>query len=384
MKKIIPVLVAISAICIFNPLEVRSQYAAADSLLSALVTTSPAVGVSVAVIKKNKIVYAQSAGLKNISLQQPLTNDCLFRIASISKSFSATSIMQLYEQGKLSLDQDVSELMGFPVRNPAFPEKVITLRLMLSHLSSINDSQGYFSLDSINPAKSAQYAKCYSKYEPGTHYDYCNLNYNMIGAIIERVSGERFDQYVSNHILKPLKIYGGYNLDELDNSKLASIYEYRQDSAAFVLSPGAYASRTKEVSQYVMGYSTPIFSPTGGMKISAEDLAKYMLMHSRMGKAKGVRIIKRSSAGSMQTPANGKMGYGFAIETSDKIIPGEVMRGHTGSAYGLFSAMFFHPTKKYGFVVITNGCAQGYTNGLNTVIRKALEGLYHTVIENNH
>lgn len=292
MKKIIPVLVAISAICIFNPLEVRSQYAAADSLLSALVTSSPAVGISVAVVKKNKIVYSHSAGLKNISLQQPLTNDCLFRIASISKSFSATSIMQLYEQGKLSLDQDVSELMGFPVRNPAFPEKVITLRLMLSHLSSINDSQGYFSLDSINPAKSAQYAKCYSKYEPGTHYDYCNMNYNMIGAIIERVSGERFDQYVSNHILKPLKIYGGYNLDELDNSKLASIYEYRQDSAAFVLSPGAYASRTKEVSQYVMGYSTPIFSPTGGMKISAEDLAKYMLMHSRMGKAKGVRIIK--------------------------------------------------------------------------------------------
>lgn len=86
----------------------------------------------------------------------------------------------------------------------------------------------------------------------------------------------------------------------------------------------------------------------------------------------------------MQTPATGKMGYGFAIETSDKIIPGEVMRGHTGSAYGLFSAMFFHPTKKYGFVVITNGCAPGYTNGLNTVIRKALEGLYHTVIEKTH
>lgn len=380
MKKIIFFVTLVISWGIY-PLQASSQYAAADSLLADLVRSSPAVGISVAVVKNNKIVYTHAVGLKNIVRQQPLTNDCIFRIASISKSFSATSIMQLYEQGKLSLDQDVSELIGFPVRNPAYPDKIITLRLMLSHLSSINDSRGYFSLDSINPTRSAQYAKCYSKYEPGTQYDYCNMNYNMIGAIIERVSGERFDQYVFNHILKPLKIYGGYNLDELDTTRLASIYEYRSDSATFVLSPGAYASRTKEISQYVMGYSTPIFSPTGGMKISAEDLAKYMLMHSRMGKAKGARIIKRSSAILMQTPANGTQGYGFAIETSDKIIPGEVMRGHTGSAYGLYSSMFFHPTKKYGIVVISNGCAPGYTNGLNTLIRKTLEGLYHTVVE---
>ena len=159
MKKIILVVIFFAS-WVINPLQALSQYAAADSSLAALVTSSPAVGISVAVVKKNKLVYTHSAGLKNISKQEPLTNDCIFRIASISKSFSATSIMQLYEQGKLSLDQDVSELIGFPVRNPAFPEKIITLRLMLSHLSSINDSQGYFSLDSINPSGSAQFAKC--------------------------------------------------------------------------------------------------------------------------------------------------------------------------------------------------------------------------------
>ena len=354
-----------------------------DSMLRAILQESPAAGMSVAVVKNNRIVYTHSVGFKNIERGIPLNDDCLFRIASISKSFSATSIMQLYEQGKLSLDQDVSELIGFPLRNPAFPNKVITLRLMMQHLSSINDSQGYFSLDSINPAKSAQWARCYSKYEPGTHYDYCNLNYNMIGAIIERVSGERFDQYVLNHILTPLQIYGGYNLDELDTARLASIYEYRTDSARFVLSPGAYASRTKEVAQYVLGYSTPVFSPTGGMKISATDLATYMLMHSRLGKAKGMRILKTSSAQIMQTPANGSLGYGFAIETQDNIIPGEIMRGHTGSAYGLYSAMYFNPKKKYGFVVISNGCHPGYTNGLNTVIRKSIQTLYEQIILNN-
>jgi CubicO group peptidase (beta-lactamase class C family) len=206
----------------------------------------------------------------------------------------------------------------------------------------------------------------------------------MIGAIIERVSGERFDQYVVNHILSPLQIYGGYNLDELDTARLASIYEYRTDSARFVLSPGAYASRTKEVAQYVLGYSTPIFSPTGGMKISATDLAKYMLMHSRLGKAKGTRILKSSSAQMMQTPASGSLGYGFAIETEDNIIPGEIMRGHTGSAYGLYSAMFFNPTKKYGIVVISNGCHPGYTNGLNSVIRKSIQTLYEQIILSNN
>jgi len=375
--------IGISFLLFWTPVLVSAQRVKVDSMLRAILQESPAVGMSVAVVKKNRIVYTHSVGFKNIERGIPLTDDCLFRIASISKSFSATSIMQLYEQGKLSLDQDVSELIGFPLRNPAFPNKVITLRLMMQHLSSINDSQGYFSLDSINPAKSAQWARCYSKYEPGTHYDYCNLNYNMIGAIIERVSGERFDQYVLNHILTPLQIYGGYNLDELDTARLASIYEYRTDSARFVLSPGAYASRTKEVAQYVMGYSTPIFSPTGGMKISATDLATYMLMHSRLGKAKGMRILKTSSAQIMQTPANGSLGYGFAIETEDNIIPGEIMRGHTGSAYGLYSAMFFNPKKKYGFVVISNGCNPGYTNGLNTVIRKSIQTLYEQIILNN-
>lgn len=79
--------------------------------------------------------------------------------------------------------------MGFKIRNPKFPETVITLRLLLSHLSSINDKQGYFTLDAINPAKNPDWAKCYNDYEPGKGYQYCNLNFNMIGTIIEKYSG---------------------------------------------------------------------------------------------------------------------------------------------------------------------------------------------------
>ncbi|MFN9950066.1 MAG: serine hydrolase domain-containing protein [Bacteroidota bacterium] len=349
-------------------------------LIDSMMKTKPVVGLSVAVVKHNRIIYTQSFGYKNLERSIPLTNDGMFRIASISKSFSATAIMQLQEQGKLSIDQDVSELIGFPVRNPRYPDSIITLRLMMSHLSSINDSQGYFTLDAIHPEKNTKWMDAYSNYPPGTKFSYCNMNYNMIGAIIERVSGERFDQYVYNHVLTPLKLSGGYNLDELDTSRLASIYEYRSDSGKFVLSPGAYASRTKEIANYQLGYSAPLFSPTGGMKISASDLARYMIMHSRQGKNAGKRIISRKSARLMQTPLKSDTHYAFAIENSDKIIPGQMLWGHTGSAYGLHSAMFFQPDKKFGFVLISNGVVPGNTAGVNTFLRQVMLLLYEQLI----
>jgi CubicO group peptidase (beta-lactamase class C family) len=362
--------------------EVKSQPEKAEAGIQSIMQEIPVMGLSVAVVKDNKIIYAQSFGAKSRENNTPLTNDCIFRIASISKSFSATSIMQLAERKKLSIDQDVSELIGFKVRNPKFPETVITLRLMMSHLSSINDSQGYFSLDAINPEKNPNWAKSYSHYEPGKGYAYCNLNFNMIGAIIEKISGERFDQYVIKHVLDPLGLYGGYDVDGLDKSRFASIYEYRADSSKFILSESAYASRAKDISNYAMGYTTPVFSPTGGMKISATDLAQYMLMHNNLGKYKGKRIISKKSAQQMQTALSEEEGYGFAIETTSKMIPGKTMKGHTGVAYGLFSAMFFHPEEKFGIVVISNGCAPGYSEGYNTVIRKTVNCLYESLIVN--
>jgi len=352
----------------------------AEAAIEEIMKQVPTAGISVVVVKKDKLVYAHSFGKKDMELNTPLTNDCLFRIASISKSFSATSIMQLVEAGKLSLDDDVSTHIGFRVRNPRFPETVITLRNLMSHRSSLNDSQGYFTLDAINPDKNANWAACYNSYEPGKGYMYCNLNYNIIGTIIEKISGERFDQYVKHHILDPLGLYGGYCVDSLDKSRFATIYEYRTDSAKFIASPGAYAPRSEEIARYVMGYSTPIFSPTGGMKISATDLAKYMVMHMQMGKANRKRIMSKKSARAMQTPLSAEDGYGLAITQTSKLIPGKTMTGHTGSAYGLYSAMFFNRKGKFGIVVISNGCHPGSTEGFNTLIRQTTNSLYEHIV----
>lgn len=357
-----------------------SQPEKAEAGIRAMMEQTKVVGLAVAVVKNNQVIYTNAFGKKNLESNTPLTNDCLFRIASISKSFSATSIMQLVEAGKLSLEDDISKLVGFSVRNPKFPETVITLRMVLSHRSSINDSQGYFTLDAINPDKNSNWAKCYNDYEPGKGYMYCNLNYNMVGTIIEKISGERFDQYVKHHVLDPLGLYGGYCVDSLDQLRFATIYEYNGDSAKFEASPGAYAHRSQEIANYTMGYTTPIFSPTGGMKISAGDLARYMIMHSKQGKYKGKRIIKKKSAAEMQTPLSSEEGYGLAIMTSEKLIPGKTMKGHTGSAYGLYSAMFFEPKEKFGFVVITNGSDPRYTEGFNAVIRNAVNILYESFL----
>jgi len=352
----------------------------AEAAIRDIMQQSKVVGLSVAVVKKGKLIYTHSFGLKDIDSNTPLTNDCLFRIASISKSFTATSIMQLAEAKKLSLDDDISDLVGFSIRNPKFPNTVITLRMVLAHRSSINDSQGYFTLDAINPAKNPNWANCYNAYEPGTGYQYCNLNYNMAGTIIEKITGERFDQYVKHHILDRLGLYGGYCVDSLDASRFATIYEYDDSVKSFKASPNAYAPRREEIAKYVMGYSTPIFSPTGGMKISATDLARYMTMHMNRGKANGKRIIKKNSAISMQTALSEKEGYGLAISTTAKLIAGKTLKGHTGSAYGLYSAMFFHPEEKFGIVVISNGCDPRYTDGYNTVIRKTVNALYEQLI----
>lgn len=366
---------------LFVSLRANSQPAKAEACIAEMMQQSKVVGISVAVVKNNKIIYTHSFGLKNIESNTPLTDDCLFRIASVSKSFTATSMMQLAEAKKLSLEDDVSNLVGFKIRNPKYPETVITLRMVLSHRSSINDSQGYFSLDAINPGKNAEWAKCYNDYEPGKGYQYCNLNFNMAGTIVEKISGERFDQYVKHHVLDPLGIYGGYCVDSLDKNRFATIYEYNGDSAKFIASPGAYNPRSEEIANYTMGYSTPVFSPTGGMKISATGLAQYMLMHMKKGKYKGSRIISKQSAEDMRTSLSDKEGYGLAISTTDKLIAGKTLKGHTGVAYGLFSAMYFHPEEKFGIVVISNGCHPGYTDGFNTVIRKTVNCLYENLLK---
>ena len=328
-----------------------------EARLQALMDEYETVGLAVVVVRDNAVVYSNSLGWKDKEAKVPLGQDDLFRIASISKSFVASSILQLAEQELLSLDDDVGDLLGFPVRNPAFDDQVITVRMLLNHTSSLTDAQGYFTLDTINPDAGGTWAASYADRAPGTQYEYSNLGFNMLGTIVERVSGQRFDEYVRTHVTGPLGLYAGFNPDELDADRFARIYEYTEDKG-FVHAPQAYRPLGERLDGYVQGYGTPVFSPTGGMKISAPDLARYMQMHMNLGEHDGVRIISQAHAKAMQTPTvsiDADSEYGLALRTDRKLIPGIELTGHTGSAYGLYSSMFFDAAEKYGFVVIING-----------------------------
>lgn len=319
------------------------------------------VGLSLAVVKDNKIVYTHAFGHKDLNTLQPLTTSTIFRIASISKSFVATAIMTLVDAGKLTLDTDASTLLNFPLRNPNHPDDPITVGMLLSHTSSINDSEGYYiSYDCINPVTNPNWRKCYNTYAPGTGYEYCNLNFNLLGIIIEKLSGERFDHYVERHILNPLEITGSFCVNSVDRDRCAMLYAW--DGKQFEAQPQAYKI-IDNLDDYQMEVTTVRMSPAGGMKITAPDLAKYMLMHMNYGKSQinSKRIISQSSAKAMQadhTPTAEH--YGLALEKTDEYVNGVKLTGHTGGAYGLTSAMFFNPDKHYGFVVICNGSRRGH------------------------
>jgi len=337
-----------------------------------------AAGVTCAVVKDNKVIYHHNFGVKDLATKEPVDDQTLWRIASISKSFTATSLLQQVEKGKLSLKDDVSDLLGFTVRNPKYPDIPITLEMLLSHTSSINDSQGYWTtIDIINPDINTSASACYNDYAPGSGgYEYCNLNLNLAGTILERVSGERFDQYVVNHVLRPLGLYGGYCVDSLDKSRFAHLYSWDADNQKFVDNyDEAYAPRSEKVANYTMGHDALIFSPTGGMKISGLDLARYMSMHMNYGTTPdGVRIISEESSRDMQTPRSEPEHYGLNLWLADDYVPGITLVGHTGGAYGLSSAMFFHPEDKYGFVIICSGSHDA--EGTHNVLHQGIQRMY--------
>ncbi|HHV03912.1 MAG TPA: beta-lactamase family protein [Bacteroidales bacterium] len=361
----------------------------ADSRLEEIRQELNAVGLSVAVIRDNRVIYTGACGMKDLETGQKLQTTDLMRIASISKSFTATAIMQLYEAGCFDLDDDIGTALGFPVRNPSYPDIPITYRMLLSHTSSLSDKGGYFTLDVIQPDITPDVSGSFNDYAPGTGYQYCNLGFNTLGTLVEIHSCERFDQYIRNNILDPLGVYASFNVNDLDSTRFATLYTW--EDGRFIPSPQAYNSRKQEIENYVQGHSTTLFSPTGGMKISAPNLARYALVQINEGFLDGREILSRESVALMQTPQspggrateNETCGYGFALERTDRLIEGEIMTGHTGSAYGLYSAMFFQKEKKFGFVVLCNGCDTSIPmrdNGFMAVQTDVVNALYDIFI----
>lgn len=329
-----------------------------------------AIGLSVAVVKDNKLAdiktYGYNPDYSDTTLRMAIPTDGVYVIQSISKSFIATAIMQLVEKKKLKLDDDVNTYLGFTVRNPRYPSVPITIRMLLSQRSSINDKHYGWTFDQINPEKGEKWQECYNEYQPGTKFSYCNLNYNLLGAIVESVTREKFFNYIDKNITNPLGLYASFNLTNIDSMRLVRAYEYDKQLKAFKKDPYIYNYQhyyNKLRDYKLCSSSTATFSPSGGMKISAVDLAKYMIMHMNNGKFNGKRIISKKSEKEMRKPQGDDESstvyfsqYGLSFSRWSRIVDGESFVGITGGAHGIHSAMYFNPKKKYGFVVICNGC----------------------------
>ena len=363
----------------------QEQKRVIEEQLKKVMEKNEAVGLATVAVKDGKIIYHNSLGYKDIEKQIPLEEHDIMRIASISKSFTTIGILQLIEQGKLSLDSDVSDIMGFTIRNPKYPNTPITVKMLLSHTSSMSDSNGYFTLNNLHRDSSATWENAWNDYAPGSNYQYCNLGYNTLGAILEKVGGERFDKYIENHIIKPLGLYASHNVMELDSLKFINLYSYDRTNKGYKLSSTAYHPLGGQLENYTMGYSTPLFSPTGGLKISALDLAKVMMMHMNYGTLNGTKILDSTSCAMMQsiiTPTNYKNEYyGMGIITTDNLLKGHTLTGHDGLALGAHTAMYWNKEENYGFVVFTNGCNGETDYDFANILCESVETLYNNLIK---
>ena len=171
-----------------------------DAAIQEVMEEYDCVGISAVVIQDGEVIYDKAFGYKDLDTKEPLSTSHMMRIASISKSFTATGLMKQVEKGIISLDDDISDLIGFKIRNPHHPEVPITLRMVLSHTASIRDQENYSTLDHLNPAINGDCAASFYEYKPGEGYNYSNMGLNLAGSILEKVSGVRFDKYVRNNI----------------------------------------------------------------------------------------------------------------------------------------------------------------------------------------
>ena len=348
-----------------------------DSIIQDLDMT----GLGIAVVKNDSIVYNQSFGYRilpqNGNEGEPLENNDIFRIASISKTFIATAILQLIEGGKLSLDDDAQNYLRFPLRNPDFPNTPISIKMLLTHTSSINDSRSWWSIDKINPNVDSKYVECYSNTIPGDKYKYCNMNYTILGAVIEGVTKQRFYDYVDVNIMKPLHLEGSFICDRLDSTRFVKQYRYDENLHQYYEDSETYRPYTQIMGKnYVLGKSLGLAYPSSGMKISIMNLARYMMMHMNYGELNGVRIISEESEMLMQNNYVGKYNYGFSYRQYRGFSKDNVFYGQTGGGNGLRGAMIFEPSEKIGFVILCSGSQSKYIDGYEDIHKPLIKILY--------
>lgn len=301
-----------------------------------------------------------------------ITPDDPARVASVSKMAVAIGVMKLVEAGRLDLDSDVSSYLGFTLRNPAFPDRPISLRMLLSHTSSARDHDDQYAipLGRTLAEVMAEPGSWDPRHGPGDQYfTYANLNFPVVGSVIERVTGERFDRWMRSAVLEPMGVDACFNWPTCSDSAVArAVVLYRdnapvRDDLKGVRPPCPVYLNDGDVcdlGRWKPGDNGSLFSPQGGMRISVRGLSRIGRMLLGNGTLDGKRILSPASVDTLLTqawrfdgrngdPQNFYCSYGLASQqfpsgnpscNDDPGTRGLTFVGHAGEAYGLRSGLW--------------------------------------------
>ena len=332
-------------------------------------------GVSACIVKGDKMVWSRGFGWADIVKKIPMTADTIQNIGSISKTVTATAIMQLWEKAKFKLDDDVNKYLSFEVINPRFPDVPITFRQLLTHRSSIKDGPSYgesyacgdptISLEDwikeyfMPQGKYYDGDQNYHTWKPGVDVvpkgprSYTNVGFGLLGYLVEVISGMDFTQYCREYIFSPLEmIQTGWHLRDIDVSAHAVPYSYISDKFEAFLpkyDEDKQPQRIGELFPHCL-YSFPNY-PDGLVRTSVYDLSKFLRAYMNGGTHQEAQILKPETVQNILSDKH--FGRGLCW-TMNKNGDGEISWGHNGGDPGIATFMRFWPDDGLGVIIFFN------------------------------
>jgi len=315
--------------------------------------------------------YTYTYGYGDIHANRPVDTSTKFCVASLSKLVTVICAMTLVDDGKLDLDKDISEYLGYDVRNPKFPDKEITARMIIQHTSSLYDSDSFhYTENKYLPETTEQLldsGNCYLGWEPGTGYSYSPyFAYSVLGLVCENLTGKRFDTFARDVLFDPLGIDAAFLPGNLqDKTNVAVIYERNHESFASVEEQLSVGMSEIRISDHDL--------VSANLTISPVDYAKILIMLGNGGAFGEVEVLSESSIQEIHKANVLTGGYRQALSTrfqNDDSIPFVSSYWHPGGGRGIQSQYirYISGDKNRGVVVATTGAVVGVLgNGMSSI-----------------
>ena len=328
-----------------------------DALIPSQLQNRNIAGAVVSVVKDGNVLFQKGYGYADIEGKRSVLPDqTLFRPGSISKLFTATAVMQLVEQGKLDLDRDVADYLDFAIPK-TYPEP-ITLRQLLTHTGGFEETLKNLFVAHESDMKSLRTYLVNQMpariFPPGKVPSYSNYGFTLAGYIVARVSGEKFEQYIANHILQPLRMTSS-TFDQPLPPQLAP-----QISKAYLS-----ASNKPRDFEFVQ------VAPAGALSTTAADMTRFMLAFLQNGTVDGVAILKPETVREMETRQFelNPMICGVGITFMEYWMNPVRVIGHAGDTVYFHSDMVLVPDAHVGYFISYNSLGKNVGGGRGEILR---------------